>query len=106
MPADQLAWSLFCANNMPARSGTIDYNPTAGADAEHLISSVDAPPAWSRMLLWIPILGNYLNVVAQAQGYFATLEYCTDFMARDLNAGLQSELIGHRVGVKVKAKSS
>jgi len=106
VPADQLAWSLFCANNMPPRSEAVDYNPTAGTDADNLISRVDAPPAWSNTLLWIPFLGNYLNVMAQAQGYFATLEYCTDFIARDLNAGLQSELVGHRVGVKVKAKSS
>lgn len=91
---------------MPPRSETINYSPTAGADADHLISKADSPPAWTKTMLWIPVLGNYLNVMAQAQGYFASLEYCTDFIARDLNAGLQSEFVGHRVGVKVKAESS
>lgn len=91
---------------MPPRSEAIDYSPTAGADADNLVSGVDTPPAWSNKLLWIPVFGNYLNVMLQAQDYFATLEYCTDFIARDLNAGLQSGLVGHRVGVKVKAKNS
>lgn len=54
----------------------------------------------------MPLIGNYLNVMAQAQGYVAVLENCVDFIARDLEEGLASELVGKRVGVKEKGKAS
>lgn len=57
------------------------------------------------MLRWIPLLGTYLNIMAQAQSYFAPLEDCVDFIAADIGNGLQSQYVGHRVGVKVKPKA-
>jgi len=106
VPAEQLAWSLFCANNMPPRSPSVDYSPEPGADAEHLVAGVDSPPAWSKALAWVPLVGTYLNIMAQMQHYFTPLEDCVDFMARDISAGLESQYVGHRVSVKVKAKGS
>jgi len=91
---------------MKPRSDLVDYNVKAGAEADELISAVDVPPAWSNALRWIPLLGNYLNVAVQMGDYATTLEQCADFMARDLDSGLESELIGHRVSIKAKSKSA
>jgi len=52
----------------------------------------------------VPLIGNYLNIMAQAQSYFSALENCVDFMAADLEKGLQSEWVGKRVGAKEKSK--
>ena len=106
IPADQLAWSLFCASNMPPRTETISYQPEAGAGAANLVAKADSPPAWSNSLLWLPLLGTHLNIMAQAYGYYAPLEDCVDFIAKDLTAGLDSEFVGKRVGVKVNSKKT
>ncbi|KAK5163164.1 uncharacterized protein LTR77_010948 [Saxophila tyrrhenica] len=106
VPKQKLAWSLFCASTMTPRSEAVDYTPKPGAGAEQLVAKVESPPAWSRTLLWIPLLGKYFNVMAQAAGYAAPLEDCVDFIAGDLQAGLESQYVGHRVAVKVKSKSS
>ena len=37
--------------------------------------------------------------------YATPLEECVDFMAADLEKGLESEFMGKRVSVKVKAKA-
>ncbi|KAK3071961.1 hypothetical protein LTR53_007693 [Teratosphaeriaceae sp. CCFEE 6253] len=105
IPTTELAWSLFCASQMDPRASTIDYAPQAGAGASNLVAGADAPPAWSRKLQWVPLLGTYLNIMAQAPDYFAPLEDCVDFLAGDLVAGLESEFVGKRVGVKVRGKS-
>lgn len=91
---------------MPPRSESVNYSPEAGADADHLIAGVESPPAWSKKLQWVPLLGTYLNIMMQMQDYFTPLENCVDFIARDLSAGLDSKLVGHRVGVKVKSKAT
>ena len=105
IPSSQLSWSLFCASNMPPQSAEIDYSTSSpGAGADNLIAAVDSPPDWSTTLEWVPLLGTYLSIVAQVQPYFAPLEDCVDFIARDLTRGLASEFVGKRVGVKMKSK--
>ena len=105
-PSSQILWSLFCANNLPPLSETVDYAPRAGSGAKKLVAATDAPPSWSKTLQWVPLIGTYLNILIQAQQYFTPLEYVADFIAQDLNAGLKSEFAGKRVGLKVRSKSS
>lgn len=51
----------------------------------------------------MPLIGNVLNVVAQAQNYFLVSEDCADFVAADLEAGLKIQWVGKMVGVKQKS---
>jgi hypothetical protein len=103
-PADILAWSLFCANNIPPKNDTPQFPPPADASASNLVVKADAPPAWVETYRSVPLIGNYLNIMAQAQSYSAVLENCVDFIAADLEKRLESEWIGKRVGVKEKSK--
>lgn len=64
----------------------------------------DSPPLWSRNYVNIPLIGGYLNIMLQAQDYFATLENIVDVIAADLEKGLDSEYVGKRVGAKEKSK--
>jgi hypothetical protein len=80
------------------------FPPAADTSAINLVAKADAPPAWTDKYLWVPLVGNYLNAMAQAQGYAAVLENCVDFIAADLEKGLESEWIGKRVSVKEKSK--
>lgn len=68
------------------------------------MAKADAPPAWSQKYRSVPLIGEYLNIMAQSQSYFAVLENCVDFIATDLEKGLQSEWIGKRVSVEEKSK--
>lgn len=102
--ADILAWSLFCANNIPPKYDTPRFPPPAEASASNLVVKADAPPAWVEKYRSVPLIGNYLNIMAQAQSYSAVLENCVDLIAADLEKGLESDLIGKRVGVKEKNK--
>ncbi|KAK3645383.1 hypothetical protein LTR56_009110 [Elasticomyces elasticus] len=106
VPSEELAWSLFCANQMDPRSPTVNYSPKPGVEADNLVAGVESPPAWSKTLQWVPLVGTYLNVLMQMQHYFTPLEDCVDFIASDLAAGLDSEYVGHRVGVKSKSKAA
>jgi len=103
-PADILAWSLFCANEMPPKYDTPQFPPPADVSANNLVAKADAPPAWVEKYRNVPLIGNYLNIMAQVQSYFSVLENCVDFIAADLEKGLESEWIGKRVGVKEKSK--
>jgi len=103
-PAKTLAWSLFCASNIPPKHDTPQFPPSADTSASNLVAKADAPPAWVEKYRSVPLIGNYLNIMAQAQSYYAVLENCVDFIATDLEKGLESEWIGKRVGVKEKSK--
>ncbi|TVY39954.1 hypothetical protein LOCC1_G004435 [Lachnellula occidentalis] len=103
-PADTLAWSLFCANAMSPKHDKPRFPPSADTSASNLVAKADSPPAWVGKYRTVPLIGNYLNVLAQAQSYAAVLDNCTDFMAADLEKGLESEWIGKRVAVKEKSK--
>jgi hypothetical protein len=47
-PHKEIAWSLFCANNMPPRSEAVVYPPPGNCTADNLVGGADAPPAWSQ----------------------------------------------------------
>ena len=101
---DSLAWSLFCATEMSPQHDTPQFPPPADASTSNLVAKADTPPAWSKKYRSIPLIGKYLNIMAQAQSYYAVLENCVDFIAADLEKGLQSEWVGKRVSVKEKSK--
>ncbi len=103
-PADILAWSLFCASDISSKYNTPQFPPPADASAGNLVAKADAPPAWAEKYRTVPLIGNYLNIMAQAQSYYAVLENCVDFIATDLEKGLESGWIGKRVGIKEKSK--
>jgi hypothetical protein len=101
---NMLAWSLFCASEMTPKYDTPQFPPSADTSASNLVAKADTPPAWTEKYRRVPLIGNYLNVIAQGQDYFCILENCADFIAADLEKGLQSEWIGKRVGAKEKSK--
>jgi hypothetical protein len=103
---DVLAWSLFCANQMDPKYDTPQYPPAADTSASNLVAKANAPPEWRTTYRKIPLIGNYLNVMMQGMNYFAVLENCVDFIAADLEKGLDSEWIGKRVAVKEKGKAA
>lgn len=102
---DVLAWSLFCASVISPKYDTPQFPPPSDASASNLVAKADSPPAWVERYRSVPVIGNYLNIIAQSQSYFAVLENCVDFIAADLEKGLESEWIGKRVGVKEKSKT-
>lgn len=72
----------------------------------NLVAAADSPPAWDlEMYQNVPLLGSWFNVILQARSYYVKMEDCVDFIAADLEAGLESGWIGKRVGVKEKMKS-
>ena len=71
-----------------------------------LVGKADSPPGFKDTFLSWPLIGGYLNILSQAPAYMTKLEYCADFMAADLEKGLQSEYIGKRVGVVEKDKAA
>lgn len=89
---------------MTPKNPTPKFPPSADTSANNLIFKANSAPAWTGKLLWIPLIGGYLNAMSQAGNYSAVLEDCVDFIARDLEKGLGSELVGKRVGVKEKGK--
>lgn len=89
---------------MPPKYDSPQFPPPADVSASNLVARADAPPAWTDRYRSVPLIGGYLNAMAQAQSYFAVLENCVDFIAADLEKGLQSEWVGKRVGVKEKSK--
>jgi hypothetical protein len=104
-PADILAWSLFCASDISPKYDTPQFPAPADVSASNLMAKADAPPAWVEKYRSVPLIGNYLNIMAQAQSCYAVLENCVDFMAADLEKGFESEWIGKRLGVKEKSKA-
>jgi hypothetical protein len=100
-----IAWSLFCAGLLTPRHTPPAYPHPEEATANNLVAGADSPPAWASPLKGIPIVGTFLNIFANMLGYATPLEDCVDFMAADLEKGLESEWIGKRVSVKVKAKA-
>lgn len=103
-PTDKLAWSLFCASDMPPKHKTPQFPPHMDTSASNLVAKADTPPAWAEKYRRVPLIGGYLNIMAQAQDYFCVLENCVDFIATDLEKKLESEWIGKRVGVKERSK--
>ena len=98
-----IAWSLFCANQMSPKHKEVRIPAPDDCLAANVIAGVDSPPEWRDTLKWVPLIGPYLNVFGLAGGYATTLEDPLDFIATDFEKGLQSEFVGKRVGLKMKA---
>lgn len=88
---------------MSPKYDTPQFPPSADVSASNLVVKPDAPPAWRDKFRAVPLIGNYLNIIAQAQSYFSVLENCVDVIAADLEKGLESEWIGKRVAVKERS---
>lgn len=99
---DNIAWSLFCANQMSPKHSEPRIPAPADCLAANVIARADSPPEWRDTLKWVPLIGGYLNVFGLAGGYATTLEDPLDFIATDFEKGLQSEFVGKRVGLKMK----
>lgn len=97
-----IAWSLFCANQMSPKYKEIQTPPPNDCSAANVVASADSPPEWRATLKWVPLLGPYLNTFGVAGGYATSLEDPMDFIAADFEKGLQSEFVGKRVGLKMK----
>jgi hypothetical protein len=100
-----IAWSLFCANFLTPRYTPPAYPHPAEATASNLAVGTDSPPDWGNALQGIPLVGTFLNILSNAPNYGTPLEDCVDFMAADLEKGLESQFVGKRVSVKVKPKA-
>ncbi|RDW61667.1 hypothetical protein BP5796_11559 [Coleophoma crateriformis] len=100
---EDIAWSLMCPSNMVPEPTPMSPEERRG----NLMAGADKPPGWRRTWLdRIPVLGGFLSVATHMGGYEIPLEGCTEWLASDLEKGLKSELIGHRVSLKVAARSS
>ncbi|KAH8666195.1 hypothetical protein BGZ61DRAFT_461713 [Ilyonectria robusta] len=97
-----IAWSLFCANQMRPKYNEARFPAPDNCSAANVIARADSPPEWRDSLKWVPLIGPYLNVFGLAGAYATTLEDPLDFVASDLEKGLQSEFVGKRVGFKMK----
>lgn len=97
-----IAWSLFCANQMSPKHNEIRIPAPDDCSAANVIASADSPPEWRDTLKWVPLIGPYLNVFGLAGGYATSLEDPLDFIATDFEKGLQSEFVRKRVGLKMK----
>jgi hypothetical protein len=100
--AANIAWSLFCANQMSSKHKEIRIPAPDDCSAANVIASADLPPEWRNTLRWVPLIGPYLNIVGLAGGYATSLEDPLDFIATDFEKGLKSEFVGKRVGLKMK----
>jgi hypothetical protein len=81
-----------------------EFPAVANASANNLLAKADSPPDWAERYRGVPLIGDYLDIMMQSQSYFAVLENCADFIAADLDKGLESEWVGKRVAVKEKSK--
>lgn len=73
--------------------------------AGNVIAKADSPPEWRPTLKWVPLIGNYLNILAQAGGYTTSIQGPMSFIAADFEKGLNSEFVNKRVAFKMKKKA-
>lgn len=103
---ENIAWSLFCASQLTPRHKEARIPALHDCSAANVIANADSPPEWRDTLAWVPLIGPYLNIFSQAAGYATSLEDPLDFIAADFEKGIQSELIGKKVGFKLKKKAA
>ena len=101
IPDTELAWSMLCANAM-SPSKEADATAEAKANSRRVVATADVPPDWNAMFSWVPLLGTWLNVMANAGRYMTTLEQAAEVVVGDLEGGLESEFLNRRVGFKVR----
>ena len=101
-----IVWSLFCASMLHNKNEKALIPAPDECSGSKLVAGVDSPPQWRRTLIWVPLMGNVLNILAQANGYAGFVEDAVDFIASDLEKGMQSELANKRVCLKPKGKAA
>jgi hypothetical protein len=85
---ETVAWSMMC----PAE---LNSNPKYSSRKYEFGGSV--PPHWDSSLLWLPVLGKYINALYNGLLMATPFEKVADFIAEDLLLGLDSQLIGMKV---------
>lgn len=61
------------------------------------------PPSWSPILLWFPLLGKHINAMVNGLQMQTTYAAVAEFIAKDLELGLESGLIGMKVAPRETA---
>jgi len=103
IPTSELQWSLLCPAFMIPVSPTIESLSEPWGHS--LLIAGDKLPEWrDSWVKSIPIIGNFLNVVADIRGRTTQLEDVADMIAEDVESK-SLELVGKRVGMKQKEKS-
>jgi putative NADH-flavin reductase len=97
-----IAWSLFCASQLTPKHKKALIPAPNDCSADNVIANAQSPPEWQDTLNWVPMIGNYLNVLAQGARYATSVEDPVDFIAADMEKGLRSEFVGKRVAFKMK----
>lgn len=103
---DDMKWSLLCATEMPPK-----HEPAMTSAPDdcrgNMVAGSDTLVAFRKT--WVsevPLIGGFLSVVVQASDYMASVEDCVDWVAEDLEKGLESEYVGKRVCLKLKSKAT
>lgn len=96
----EMKWSMFCPSTMLPASPEPDFSLRPRGNT--LVAGIDVPGGnWSgKWLSSIPIVGTFIGVVVNGVklNLDTKLEDCADLIAADLDDGLESKFIGHRVG--------
>lgn len=100
IPARDLAWSLLCVAMMYPES--TNRRGLLTAPRKHqLCIGFEAPPEWrDHWIRYLPLVGQYLSLVPAIASYGTLLEDVADLIAEDLAGKVNSECIGHFVGMK------
>ncbi|KAK0641819.1 hypothetical protein B0T16DRAFT_420572 [Cercophora newfieldiana] len=90
-PTEAVAWSVMC----PAMMQPSDHK-VAAYETEFGGPTV---PNWRDTFLWIPLLGKYINAFFMGWAYMTTTyDRVANFLAEDFNRGLDSPIVGQKVG--------
>jgi hypothetical protein len=85
---DVVAWSVMCPAEMrkelPDTTQKFDFGGPV-------------PPHWIPTLLWLPLVGRYINTVLNGFAMVTTYKIVSDFIADDLALGLDSSIIGMKI---------
>lgn len=96
-----LAWSFLCPSIMQPLTSTAAFPPDIRSTG-NLMASTKTPPGWTDGFSTVPVIGTYLNVLSQISLYTTTLEENADFIAQDLETGMNSQWLFSKVGVRQK----
>jgi len=90
-PTDEVAWSLMCPGQLQPGTHKVAAKKVVFVGPKHLY--------WDEALLWVPLLGRYLNALYVGLFYIeTTFDNVAQFMVDDLGLGLKTQLIGRKVG--------
>ncbi len=90
-PTAAVAWSAMCPAAMqPSTHAVAQFKTEFGGPKV---------PNWRDTFLWLPLLGRYLNAFYVGGVYMTTTyDAVAGFMADDFVLGLDSQLVGRKVG--------